>query len=172
MELYKKYNEALEFATKKHNGQFRIGGDDYITHPISVANIVKEWGYGIDYQITALFHDLLEDTDATYDEIKNIGGSKVLEAVKLLTKVKGYVMAEYVNNIRNNPIAFTVKAADRLHNLNCAFCADDDFKRKYIKETLKWYMDFSPEIPKAVDRLAKYLKEPIIFHIANFKTLQ
>ena len=60
---------ALEFAKAKHKGQKRIGGDDYITHPIAVCEIVKSQGLDENYQIAALFHDLLEDTDATEEEI-------------------------------------------------------------------------------------------------------
>ena len=141
---------ALEFAKEKHSGQKRIGGEDYITHPIAVSEIVKNQGFDENYQITALFHDLLEDTDTTEEEIVKYGNQEILEAVKLLTKKKGYNMAEYVSNIKNNPISFQVKAADRLHNLNCAIITDEEFKRKYILETIDWYMDFSPEIRKAV----------------------
>ena len=65
------YKLALEFAKAKHKGQKRIGGDDYITHPIAVSEIVKNQGFDEIYQITALFHDLLEDTDATEEEILN-----------------------------------------------------------------------------------------------------
>ena len=86
---------------------------------------------------------------------------EVLEAVKLLTKQKGYIMENYVSAIRKNEIAFAVKGADRLHNLRCAFACDDDFKRRYILETVDWYLDFSPEIPKAVKKLAKSLDKPI-----------
>ena len=152
---------AFEYAKEKHKGQKRIGGDDYITHPIAVSVIVKNRGFGIDYQITALFHDLLEDTDATEDEILKYGNPKILEAVKLLTKEKGYDMSEYISAIKNNPIAFEVKAADRLHNLQCAIITDEEFKRKYILETVDWYMDFSDDIRKAVKRLAESLKTPM-----------
>ena len=152
---------ALEFAKEKHKGQKRIGGDDYITHPIAVAKIVKSEGLDENYQIAALFHDLIEDTDATEEEILKYGNKDILEAVILLTKKKGYDMAEYINAIKENPIAFAVKAADRLHNLQCAVVTDEEFKRKYILETIDWYLDFSLDIRKAVKRLAESLKTPM-----------
>ena len=93
------YEKAYEFAKEKHGTQKRIGGDPYITHPVAVADILKKDGYDIEYQIVALFHDLLEDTDATEDEIHSIAGEEVLQAVKLLTKEKGYDMQTYVNRI-------------------------------------------------------------------------
>ena len=156
-----RYDNALRFAAEKHKGQFRIGGDEYITHPMAVAEIVREKGKNIDCQIAALFHDLLEDTDATESEIFKFGNEEILKAVKLLTKQKGYDMAEYVAGIRQNEMAFAVKAADRLHNLRCALVTDTEFKRKYIFETVDWYLDFSPEIPKAVKKLAESLDTPL-----------
>ncbi len=161
MTYEKKVQNAYEFAKAKHKGQKRIGGDDYITHPVAVSEIVKSQGLGENYQITALFHDLLEDTDATEEEILKYGNQQILEAVKLLTKKKGYIMSEYISAIRQNPLAFAVKAADRLHNLQCAIITDEEFKRKYILETVDWYLDFSPEIRKAVKRLAESLETPM-----------
>ena len=161
MEKSESLKFALRFAKEKHNGQKRIGGDDYITHPIAVMEIVKSQGLDESYQIAALFHDLLEDTDATEDEILQIGNPEILEAVKLLTKAKGYDMAEYISSIKKNPIAFAVKAADRLNNLQCAIVTDEEFKRKYILETVDWYMDFSADIRKAVKKLAESLKTPM-----------
>ena len=152
---------ALEYAKKKHEGQKRIGGDDYITHPIAVCEIVKSEGFDENYLIAALFHDLLEDTDATEEEILKYGNAEILEAVKLLTKEKGYDMAEYIGAIKNNPIARAVKAADRLHNLQCALVTNEEFKRKYILETVDWYMDFSADIRKAVKELAQSLETPM-----------
>ncbi len=152
---------ALEFAKIKHKGQLRIGGDEYITHPIAVCEIIKEKGLDTDYQITALFHDLLEDTDATEKEILEYGNGAILEAVKLLTKQKGYDMAEYIKAIKENDIAFAVKGADRLHNLRCAKIANAEFKRKYILETVDWYLDFLPEIRIAVKELAHSLETPL-----------
>lgn len=156
-----RYEKALAYASKKHEGQYRIGGLPYITHPIAVAKIVREKGGDTDAVITALFHDLLEDTDATDEEILSLGNEKILHSVKLLTKKKGYVMKDYVEAIRKDPTAFLVKGADRLHNLRCAVCADTEFKRRYIYETIDWYLDFMKEIPPAVKDLAKTLDQPL-----------
>lgn len=158
----KNIQHALEYAKEKHKGQKRIGGDDYITHPVAVCEIVKNQGFDENYQIVALFHDLLEDTDATEKEILEYGNGEILEAVKLLTKEKGYDMSEYISAIKRNKMAFAVKAADRLHNLQCAIMADENFKRKYILETIDWYMDFSVDIRKAVKVLAESLENPMI----------
>ena len=149
--------KALLFATEKHRGQTRIGGEAYITHPIAVCEILQAQGYGEVYQISALFHDLLEDTDATEEEILHLGGVEVLSVVKILTKTKGYDMGTYVADIQKNPIALAVKCADRLHNLRCVEAADEAFQRKYVLETIKWYLDFSPEIRQVTERLANKL---------------
>lgn len=156
-----RYAAAAAFAAEKHAGQTRIGGAPYITHPTAVAEIVRGWGYGTDYQITGLFHDLLEDTDATAEEIQELGGAEVLRAVRLLTKRPGYVMAEYVAGLKADPMARVVKAADRLHNLRCALMAGEEFKRRYVLESLDWYLDLSPEIPPAVKTLAESLQTPL-----------
>ena len=167
-----RYDRAFELAEKKHRGQLRIGGSAYITHPVAVAEIVRSRGFDEDYQITALFHDLLEDTDATEREIEEIGGAAVLAAVKALTKEKGYVMREYVDGILKNPMAKAVKAADRLHNLKSAFVTDEDFKRRYILETLDWYMELDSEIPKAVRLLAQTLAKPLTEHSLLYEPIE
>ena len=160
MDCSYRFKKALEYAAAKHKGQYRKGGEAYITHPEAVARILRDKGFDEDYQIAGLFHDLLEDTDASEEEIEALGGPEVLEAVKLLTKQKGYVMADYIHGIKANPMAAAVKAADRLHNLQSAVIADEAFKRKYILESINWYLDFSPEIPVAVKKLADTLKSP------------
>ncbi len=149
--------KALEYATRKHDGQFRKGGLPYITHPVSVCHMAKTNGYGLDYQITALFHDLLEDTDATEEEILKLSNQEVLDAVKVMTKPKGYNNVDYLGAIKLNKIAFVIKGFDRLHNLQSAVDADEKFRLKYIKETLEWYMDFNKDIPKALENLQKSL---------------
>lgn len=87
----------------------------------------------------------------------------VARAVLLLTKQEGYIMYEYISNIEKNKIALTVKLADRLNNLVCAVVADEKFKKKYIKESLDYYIplsknsEFEYKINKAVEDLSKTL---------------
>ena len=153
------YYKALEYAAAKHRGQKRIGGDEYISHPVAVSNILKDLGYPIEFQVTGLFHDLLEDTDAQREELLGLSSEEVLEAVVLLTKEEGYDMDRYIGGIEANEMARAVKLADRLHNLICAVYAETKFKRKYIGETQKYYIalaagtSFETPIMKALEEL-------------------
>ena len=139
---------SLLFAHKKHEGQTRIGGKPYISHPVEVAKILEEKGFtDANYIITALFHDLLEDTDATEQEISYYGGADVLAAVKVLTKRKGYNMETYIRDIQDNPIAKMVKLSDRLHNLLSTVVANQAFQQRYVKETEQFYLDLAKDTP-------------------------
>ncbi len=153
-----KLDKALQFAAEKHKGQLRRGGEPYITHPEAVAEILREKGFNELYQITALFHDLLEDTDATEKEIRAIGGLRVLKAVKLLTKPAGSkeeVMPKYLAAIKKNKMAYQVKVADRIHNIRSMKEASGEFQEYYIADTKKWYGDFHEDILKELDRIEK-----------------
>ena len=150
---------ALSFATKKHEGQTRKGGIPYITHPIAVAEMLEKKGFDERYVLAGIFHDLLEDTDATEAEILDIGGPEVLRAVKLLTKESGYIMSRYIDGIKSDPIAREVKTADRIHNLSCATVCSPEFKLRYIKESIDWYLDFSPDVAVVTKALVETLAD-------------
>lgn len=159
--MSERMEKALAFAAEKHEGQFRIGGEPYISHPAAVASILADWGFGEEYQIAGLFHDLLEDTDATEEEIRALSGDAVLDAVKRLTKQKGYRMESYIAAIKENPVSFAVKAADRLHNLRSAVVSTEAFKQRYIRESIEWYTEFCPEIKQAIRELIGTLETPM-----------
>lgn len=139
-------NIAMDFAREKHSGQKRKDGSEYIIHPFSVANRLRKSGYSEKYQIAGLFHDLLEDTDATEEEIKKIAGSDVLEAVKLLTKTEAN-RKTYIKDILSNEIAKAVKNQDRIDNLNDLKNSPLDFVERYLKNTEREYLGkFSDEL--------------------------
>lgn len=135
--------KCIEFIKIKHAGQKRKQGTPYYTHPLAVSNHLKEKGFGEEYQVTGLFHDLLEDTDCTENEILELSNENVLEAVKLLTKTEGYIMSEYIGNIAKNNMAKMVKLADRIHNLSELKYTSKEFKDTYIKETQEWFIDLA-----------------------------
>ena len=71
--------KAFNFAEKKHLGQLRDDGNDYFTHPIAVAEILVGMGLDASTIITALLHDVVEDSSVTLDEIKGLKGSITLQ---------------------------------------------------------------------------------------------
>lgn len=150
-----------EYVKNKHEGQKRKQGTPYYLHPFEVQQILQKKGYSEEYQVAGLCHDLLEDTNATQQEILDLTNEEVLEAVKLVTKEDGYKMQQYINRISENPMAKAVKLADRLHNLQDAPLASKEFQIKYRRETEKWYLKlaegtmFEEEIREAYQKLLK-----------------
>lgn len=114
-------NDVIIYATIKHARQKRRDGTPYIWHPLSVAILVKEGGYGLGYQTAALLHDILEDTDAKEDDLRQRFGDVVMDAVVALTRNKGEDEAHYMVRFQANKIARVVKEADKYHNLREAF---------------------------------------------------
>lgn len=116
MNKEEKLAKAIAFAAEKHANQKRKDGTPYIFHPLAVAELLKKYGYNIDYQVAGILHDVLEDTDATDEEVRAFG-EDIYEAVKLVTRPKGADEAEYVKNILGNRMATAVKNADKIHNM-------------------------------------------------------
>jgi len=138
---------------KAHQGQYREEGIPYFYHPLAVAELLKEKGFDEVYQITGLFHDLLEDTIVTEEEILAMSSAEVLEAVKLLTKRKGVSMQDYIAGICKNPIAKMVKLADRCHNLTTLrACSKEKIQRK-LDETDYYFLKFAIGTPFEEDLL-------------------
>lgn len=157
-----KLDYYIDFIKERHGSQTRKQGTPYYLHPVAVSACLAKKGFTRDYLIAGLFHDLLEDTNTTYDEILNITTPEIAEAVRLVTKEEGYNMPEYIERIKNNDIARMVKLADRWHNLIEAFVASPKFQKKYIKETEEWYLDlakgtiFEEDINKALEELKNH----------------
>lgn len=120
---------VIEYVKQKHSGQKRKQGTPYYLHPVAVSKILKDKGFGTEYQIAGLFHDLLEDTDTSYEEIKEISNRRIADAVLLVTKEPGYTKENYYKRIKENDMARMVKLADRMHNLSEAHFADRAFQK-------------------------------------------
>ena len=135
------YEKALKYATKMHKDTpvRRGSGLEYITHPVAVAEMLRKKGFDNNIQIMGLFHDLLEDTSATENEIIALSNQNAYDVVKLLTKEKDYSMDDYMSRIEKSYEATAVKLADRIHNLESSIVADEEFRMKYYKESYEYY---------------------------------
>ncbi len=107
---------ALEIALKSHKGQRDLDGKPVILHPLTVA--MK--GNNENEIVAGLLHDVVEDTDYTFEDLLAAGiSSEVVDALRLLTHEKGSEYLDYVRRIADshNPIAINVKCNDLDHNL-------------------------------------------------------
>ena len=114
MDMSEKVMLADRFAAEKHAGQKDKAGLPYVEHPRAVAARVESE----EEKIVALLHDTVEDTDATIDEIREMFGSTIADAVALLTHDNSVPYMEYVAKVKENPIARAVKLADLTHNMD------------------------------------------------------
>lgn len=104
---------ALSYAELKHAGQVDKNGCPYIEHPIRVASYVD----GETAKIVAVLHDVLEDTDATIDELRASGADDtIIEALSLLCHSDDQPYLQYIKAISMNPLAKSVKLADLADN--------------------------------------------------------
>lgn len=111
---------VIQLATAAHEGQKDKAGKDYILHPLRVMSRMK----GELSQMTAILHDVIEDTNITYDDLRKLGiGEEIIAAIELLTHPVDYKGSteEYFANIEtiaksNNQIAIDVKFSDLIDN--------------------------------------------------------
>lgn len=121
--------KAFNFANQAHAGVKRRSGEPYIMHPIAVARIVcREMGLGSTSICSALLHDVVEDTEYTVEDIRDMFGDKIAQIVDGLTKISGGILGEQASaqaeNFRKLLLTMSddirvilIKIADRLHNM-------------------------------------------------------
>ena len=120
-------DKALEIAIKAHKGQRDLAGVDYIEHPKAVANLVNS----DEEKAVAYLHDVLEDTYITEKDLLQMGiPNNIVLAVKVLTKEKNEPYTKYIERVKGNKLASTVKIADLQHNMNLSRIANPS-KRDY-----------------------------------------
>lgn len=106
---------ALEIAIQGHKGQTQKNGLPYVLHPLKVMTLVNS----IDAKISAVLHDVVEDTDWTLQDLQDEGFDPlVLEAVSCLTHDDDEDYESYISKIAENSIAREVKMADLQDNMN------------------------------------------------------
>ena len=143
-------NRAYNYALLKHAGQFRRSGEPYIIHPLAVAYILSELNVEPVTIAAALLHDTIEDTEASFDDIKDNFSEDIAFLVEGVTKInqitfdsKEQALAEthqkmllaMANDIR----IILIKLADRLHNMRTMDAMPREAQIRKAKETLEIY---------------------------------
>lgn len=120
-----RFDRALQFSAQCHDRQYRKGTRvPYWSHPVAVAFLLRSYGYGENIQISGLLHDVVEDTECTFDDIHQEFGSQVAEIVNWCTELpQGRPWEErkaaMIQKLRGAPdSAKAVASADKAHNLN------------------------------------------------------
>ena len=165
--------KAFEIANKGHKNQKRYSGEPYITHPLSVAIYLSDLSMDIETITSAILHDLIEDTEITYDDLKKEFGSTVADIVDGVTKLDkiNYNSKEEAkaDGIRKMVVAMSkdirvliLKLADRLHNIQTIDYLDDWKKERIAEETLYVY---APLAHRLGLQNIKHVLEDISFEI-------
>ncbi len=161
--------EAFEYAKKMHDGQFRSSGEPYYTHPVAVAQILADMNMDVATVATAILHDTIEDTDATYEDIEGRFGKVVADlvnGVSKLTRIESQtVEGKQAENFRKLLLAMSedirvllVKLGDRLHNMRTMGGIRKPEKRRRISlETLEIYAPLAERV--GVHRIKEELED-------------
>lgn len=159
VDLVRKYNPntnagliraAYAFGMEAHEGQFRKSGEPYFTHPIEVAALLTEVKLDDATIITALLHDTIEDTGATYQHVVDKFGEEIAQLVDGVTKLTNLELSSVetaqAENFRKLLLAMSkdvrvllVKLADRLHNMRTIKSMSPENQRRKAHETMEIY---------------------------------
>ena len=183
--------KAFDFANEAHKGIRRRSGEPYILHPIAVAKIVvSNIGLGYKSIVSALLHDVVEDTDYTVDDIRNLFGEKVATLVDGLTKIKTVLdnegkshqqslQAENFKRIlltlNDDVRVVLIKLADRLHNCRTIEFMPEHKRDKILSETMFIFIPLAHrlglyEVKSEMEDIWLRYKEPEAFHEITEKT--
>src|SRR2546430_2052701 len=142
--------EAYQFSDAAHQGQFRLSGHPYISHPVAVAEIVADWQLDAQAVMAALLHDVMEDTEVSKQQITERFGKPVAELVDGLSKLDRVEFQSQADaqaeNFRKMLLAMArdvrvilIKLADRLHNMRTLDAVRPETRRRVARETLEIY---------------------------------
>ena len=142
--------DAFAYGQDMHEGQFRHSGEPYYTHPVAVTTILAEQQMDDATLVTALLHDTIEDTKATYAEVSERFGNEIAELVDGVTKLTNLQLTstqtKQAENFRKLFMATSrdlrvtlVKLADRLHNMRTIKSMRPDKQVQKARETMDIY---------------------------------
>ena len=181
LELIRK---AYEYADKKHFGQKRISGDDYIIHPLNVAMILTNIKADAKCMAAALLHDVIEDCETSFEEVEELFGTEVAKLVDGVTKINKLHFSSKTDAIiatqrkilvglSEDVRVIIIKLADRLHNMRTLYVMKEEKQKKKAKETLEILTPVADrlgigKIKSELENLSlRYLKPDVYFDIVE-----
>jgi GTP pyrophosphokinase len=143
-------DRAYIYSARVHDGQTRLSGEPYLSHPLEVAGILAEMKLDPVSVVSGILHDVIEDTHATPEEIKKLFGPEVLHIVSGVTKLGklplGSSRAHQAESLRQMILAMAddirvilIKLADRLHNMRTLQYHSANKRKEIAQETLDIY---------------------------------
>lgn len=126
---------ALYYAKKKHGDQ-KYGSRPYHYHLEQVAKLVKEMGFCKEYQVVAILHDVIEDTEATWTDLSREFGSFVGNTVFCLSHREYDSYEEYLSKVSKHPAAKVIKTCDIICNLKESIISGDSRRIKKYEKAL------------------------------------
>ncbi|MDV3170764.1 MAG: RelA/SpoT family protein [Candidatus Phytoplasma stylosanthis] len=182
-DILEKIHRAYLLAKEKHKNQKRVTGEEFIIHPIHVSKILADLKSEPNTLISALLHDILEDTDFTFEELTKIFGEDVSYIVLKATKLKKLVFNHHQRQLENQQKMFLamskdirvvlLKIADRLHNMQTLQKMRFEKQKRISKETLGIYVPLAHRlglyrIKSQLEDLAfRYLNPKLYYKISN-----
>jgi len=165
--------EAYAFSQAAHEGQIRVSGHPYISHPLAVANALADWHLDAQALSAALLHDVMEDTDITKEQLTERFGKGVAELVDGVSKIDRIEHQSFedaqADNFRKLLLAMArdvrvilIKLADRCHNMRTLGAMPPDKRRRIAKETLDIYAPIANRL--GLNALYRELQELAFFH--------
>src|SRR5437667_9569060 len=141
---------AYRFSERSHRGQQRASGEPYLSHPLEVAHLLVGFRMDVTTVTAGLLHDVLEDTEATKDDLKREFGPEIADLVDGVTKIGKLAFSSreerQAENFRKMLVAMArdlrvvmLKLADRLHNMRTLDYLPADKTKKIAQETLDIY---------------------------------
>ncbi len=181
VEIVKK---AYDYALKKHTGQFRKTGEDYINHPVMVATILTTIHADYETLASSLLHDVLEDTNTSKEELENEFSATIANLVDGVTKINSINVStenEYLTNYYKKIIVgmcedvrvIIIKLADRLHNMRTLYALPIEKQKEKAKETLEILAPIAHRLgmhkikSELEDLCLKYLKPEVYYDIVE-----
>ena len=165
--------DAYAFSQTAHQGQMRVSGHPYISHPLAVAEALADWHLDAQALSAALLHDVMEDTDITKEQLTERFGKGVAELVDGVSKIDRIEHQSFedaqADNFRKMLLAMArdvrvilIKLADRCHNMRTLGAMRPDKRRRIAKETLDIYAPIANRL--GLNALYRELQELAFFH--------